>query len=251
MPERIRRDWCDSKAVNRLSAVDERLYSRLHMKADDYGLYDADPKRLRPALFPLLLDEVREADVQRGLAACEEAGLIRRYEVAGKALLQILRFGQRLKEYKGRLPKPKYPPPPWDYVAAACRDPAELPGTSGNFREVPGTSSRIAHAQPKAHCAGAAGGDAGPPKTHEAFESIVRDFGLEVNLGPRQRAELNQCLNVFGELAVREAIGAARKAKANRPVEWASSRLNRRAGEITGDRQASRSRSAAGVREDN
>lgn len=107
MPTRlIREGILTSDAINALGWFEEVFYRRLMSVADDYGLYDARPVILRSALFPLKIDKVREADIERGLAACEEAGLVRFYSVDGKQYLQIVKFGQQAKS------KPKWPLPP-------------------------------------------------------------------------------------------------------------------------------------------
>jgi hypothetical protein len=106
MPNRILRDWTDSEKVNSLSVYAERLLSRLIMKADDYGCYHANPKLLKPNLFPLLIDNIREADISRWIDECEKAGLIVLYEVESKSLLQIVDFGQRLRIKKSKFPLP-------------------------------------------------------------------------------------------------------------------------------------------------
>jgi len=84
---------------------EQNLFFRLMLVADDFGLFDARPAYLRAQLYGMCLDRVREADLQRGLAACEEAGLVRLYAVAGKPYLMIERYGQRGKG------KPKFPLP--------------------------------------------------------------------------------------------------------------------------------------------
>ena len=53
MPSRILRDWTDSLRFDGLSAEAERLFTRLIMKADDYGRFHADPRLLRAGCFPL------------------------------------------------------------------------------------------------------------------------------------------------------------------------------------------------------
>src|SRR5690606_8084151 len=121
MPNRVLRDWTDSYPVNSLSVHAERFFTRLIMKADDYGCYYADPKMIRANLFPLLVDSIREADISRWLAECEKAGLIVLYEInrngqtpsdscaqEGRAdkYLQIRNFNQRLRSMKGKFPRP-------------------------------------------------------------------------------------------------------------------------------------------------
>lgn len=114
MPNRILRDCCDSEAVSAVGVHAERLFYRLIQKADDYGRLPSSARVLRPMLFPLLLDTVREADLQRWLKELAEvqvlgepAGLIRLYEVNGRGYLEIRNFHQRL-----RTKTEKYPPPP-------------------------------------------------------------------------------------------------------------------------------------------
>lgn len=106
MPNRIIRDWTDSDKIKLIDAYAERFFTRLIMKADDYGCYFADPKLLKANLFPFLLDEVREADISRWMTACQKAGLIVLYEFNLKKYLQILDFRQRLDRAKAKFPLP-------------------------------------------------------------------------------------------------------------------------------------------------
>lgn len=123
MPKRMLRDWTDSIPVNTLSVHAERFFVRLIMKADDYGRFHASPKLIRSFLFPLLVDTIRDTDCTRWLAECEKAGLLRCYQdAAGKPLLEIVNFGQRMRESR-----PKFPSPPDD-----CRNSPQLAATSGN-----------------------------------------------------------------------------------------------------------------------
>lgn len=102
----IRRGLIDSDRVNSLGWMEQNLFFRLLLAADDFGLFDARPAYLRSQLYGMCLDRVREADLQRGLAACEEAGLVRLYNAGGKPYLMIGRYGQRSKS------RPKFPLPP-------------------------------------------------------------------------------------------------------------------------------------------
>ena len=106
MPNRILRDWTDSDKVDKLSAEGERFFVRLIMKADDYGRYFADPKRLKAFLFPLK-DSLRETDCSRWLAECEKAGLARCYDVAGRRYVELLNFNQRLRNMRNLHPEPQ------------------------------------------------------------------------------------------------------------------------------------------------
>jgi len=92
--------------VNLLSAQAERTFTRIIMKADDYGRLTGSPKLLRPLLYPLLLDQVRETDLERWIAECEKSGLVRLYDVEGKRYLYIPKFGQRMRADTSKFPEP-------------------------------------------------------------------------------------------------------------------------------------------------
>lgn len=141
MPNRILRDWTDSDRFDGISADAERLFVRLLMKADDYGRFHAEPRRLRAALFPLV-DNLRPNDLIRWLDELSTRQLILRYaSVDDRQLLAILRFGQRLKQSV-----PKFPPPPGmtdDWLpdsgptVPVSGKPPEVPGSYRKSPEVP------------------------------------------------------------------------------------------------------------------
>lgn len=105
MANRILRDWTDSERVNELSIGAEVFFTRLIMKADDYGCYHGSTKLLRASLFPLRIDSIREADLQRWIAECVKAGLIVLYDAADKPFVEIVNFNQRLRAMKRRFPQ--------------------------------------------------------------------------------------------------------------------------------------------------
>lgn len=115
MPNRILRDWTDSESVDMLSVHAERFFTRLIMKADDFGRYTANVKLLKSTLFPLKTD-VRETDITLWLTECKQCGLIALYNIAFKDYLQILNFNQRLRQTIE-----KYPPPPDKQDKAVCQ----------------------------------------------------------------------------------------------------------------------------------
>lgn len=100
------RDWTCSDKINELTAQAERFFTRLIMKADDYGCFHARPNLLKANLFPLLLDSIREADLLRWLTECQKAGLVVLYEHSGKDYLQIVDFNQRKRIMKRTFPDP-------------------------------------------------------------------------------------------------------------------------------------------------
>lgn len=113
MPNRILRDAIlTSEAVSTLAWPDEVFYRRLMSIVDDYGRCEANPQLLRSRCYPLQTDQVRVADISRWMAACQKAGLIALYDVAGKSYLQIEKFGQQQRSAS------KCPEPP--SVASNC-----------------------------------------------------------------------------------------------------------------------------------
>jgi hypothetical protein len=145
MPKRMIRDWTDSEPVNALSAEAERLFVRLIMKADDYGLFTASPQLIRAACFPQTIDNISNNGVAACLKELVDVGLVVLYEANAKPFLYIRNFGQRLK-----FSVAKFPAPPASLVPefpesgrTMNRVSRTLPGTSGNFRELPGTSGNF------------------------------------------------------------------------------------------------------------
>lgn len=107
MPNRIIRDgWNDSEKIDALAPDEECFFLRLCLRVDDYGRFTANPRLLKAALYPLK-DDVRDADISRKLAAAEQAGLVRCYEVDSKRFLEVVAFNQQVRS------KSKCPDPPW------------------------------------------------------------------------------------------------------------------------------------------
>ncbi|QJE95235.1 hypothetical protein [Luteolibacter luteus] len=129
MPNRLLRDWTDSLRFDGISAEAERLFTRLIMKADDYGRFHCDPRLIKANCFPLH-DDLTAAQVTAWLDELATRQLILRYEAEGRHLLAIVNYGQRLKQSRA-----KFPPPPGqaaDFLPVSDHF-RELPGTSGHF----------------------------------------------------------------------------------------------------------------------
>ena len=104
MSNRVIRDWTDSEKIDLLSAEGERFFTRLFMKADDFGYYHANPKLLLSTLFPLK-EDITKDHILLWLNECEKALLINTYECGGKKYLCIINFGQRLRRMKSSFPQ--------------------------------------------------------------------------------------------------------------------------------------------------
>jgi hypothetical protein len=106
MPNRVLRDWTDSETIDLLDVNEERFFTRLIMRVDDYGRFSANVKLLKASLFPLKSD-VRDTDISRWLTACKKSGLILIYNVANKEYLEIQNFKQILRQKHEKYPSPK------------------------------------------------------------------------------------------------------------------------------------------------
>lgn len=109
MPNRILREGIlTSVAVNSLTPQAEVFYRRLMSIVDDFGRFDGLAPVIFGRLYALQIDRVRVADVERWIAECEKAGLVRTYTVAGKPYLTLKNLGEP------RATKSKYPEPTKD-----------------------------------------------------------------------------------------------------------------------------------------
>lgn len=113
MPSRLLREGIlDSEAVNSLTPPEEVFYRRLMSVVDDFGRFDGRPSVLRSRLYPLKIDDVREADISRWIAAAVKAGLIALYSHDSKPYILFGKLGSP------RNAKSKFPDPPPDVQRA-------------------------------------------------------------------------------------------------------------------------------------
>lgn len=109
MSSRILKDSIlTDKAFNALSLIEESIYHRLTVSADDYGIFYADPVLLLRILFPRKKD-ISEEDVREGLDHLEETGLIFRYTADGEDYLKISSWenDQRPRNTRHKFPCPE------------------------------------------------------------------------------------------------------------------------------------------------
>lgn len=106
MPNRILKESiCMNEQIDELTAFQETLFYRLIVKVDDYGRFDARPKILKAALFPLK-DDVTAAAVQDAVNALAAAGLVRLYAVEGKPYIELTGWdrNQTIRAKKSKFP---------------------------------------------------------------------------------------------------------------------------------------------------
>lgn len=107
MGQRLLRDWTKSEKVDKLSATAEVLFTRLIMKADDFGIYHANLKLIKADCFPLR-EDLKSIDLEPYMSELIKADLIYCYKADdGREYLIIKEFGQRLRAKKSKYPQPK------------------------------------------------------------------------------------------------------------------------------------------------
>lgn len=105
MANRVLRDWTQSESIDKLSPEAEIFFTRLIMKADDFGCYYGNPKLLNSALYPL--KDYDRSEVCKWRDECANAKIIILYEVDQKQYIKIVDFGQRLRLMKSKFPQPE------------------------------------------------------------------------------------------------------------------------------------------------
>lgn len=109
MPNRILKESiCTSETVDQLGPEEEIFFYRLITACDDYGLMDARPAILRARCFPLRLDTITNADIERWLEVLVSVGLISLYTANGQPYLQMATWAkhQQIRAHKTRYPRP-------------------------------------------------------------------------------------------------------------------------------------------------
>lgn len=219
MPSRILRDWTDSDPLDGISAEAERLFVRLLMKADDYGRFHAESRRVKAACFPLL-PNLRTTDIDGWLRELAERRLILRYQVENRDLLAIPRFRQRLKNSIPRFPAPADKPNDW---LPDPGKPPDVPGSSGNVPEVPASS--LSHLPLVLEASlPASGGD----EILSQARRYIADHRRLTN-SPAADAALAKLVRAYGWDKTKEAVETAIANGAGKPIPYAAQILDGKA----------------------
>ena len=105
MPNRILKESiCRSDEINSLSWFEEVLFYRLVVNCDDYGRFDGREKVIKGLCFPL--KDLRDSDITKALQSLSAAGLVIKYEVQGKPVLQLATW-ERHQQIRAK--RAKYP----------------------------------------------------------------------------------------------------------------------------------------------
>jgi hypothetical protein len=123
MPNRILREGLlESPAIDLLDAECERFFVRLMLRADDFGRYHANPAMLANMLFPLRRD-IEPKQVAHWLNQCQQAKLLRVYQVDGRDCLEIAKFGGKPRALQSKFPQP---PPVCEQMHADASNCAQM-----------------------------------------------------------------------------------------------------------------------------
>jgi hypothetical protein len=105
MANRILRDWTCSETIDQLSEFGELFFTRLIMKADDFGRFYGSSKLLKAQLYPLKDYTLKQVEKWRDEVI--KSGIVIIYKVEDKEYLEIKDFNQRLRLMKSKFPEPK------------------------------------------------------------------------------------------------------------------------------------------------
>ena len=112
MPNRIvKESITTSETLAQLSDAEERVWWRLLVVVDDFGRFDGRPNVIRGKACAAFLDRFTDAEITAMVDRFATIGLVRRYVVDGRPLLQIVTWE---RHQQTRAKHSKYPPPPED-----------------------------------------------------------------------------------------------------------------------------------------
>jgi len=109
MPNRlIKESICTSANLNDLTTEEEIFFYRLIVNCDDYGRFDARPTILRAKCFPLKIDCITDADIEKWLSSLVRHNLVTVYEVDGLRCLAMITWEnhQQVRAKRSKYPSP-------------------------------------------------------------------------------------------------------------------------------------------------
>lgn len=108
MPNRIiKESICSSDQIDQLSWIEEVLFYRLMVNADDFGRFDGRVKMIRSKLFPL--KDIREATIEEALRKLSSVELVELYTVRGQPFIRLTGWDrhQTIRNQKSKYPGPE------------------------------------------------------------------------------------------------------------------------------------------------
>ena len=203
MPNRyIRETITTSETLAQVSADAERLFWRLVVLADDYGLYDGRLTTLLGKALTAFLGRISAEDVSRWLDELSSVGLISLYETDGKPFLRLRTFA--VHQGQPRAKKPKYPRP----LASDCNC-NQLPADDGIVFKVvtppdsnPDTNTNTNTDKER----GVGGTIPAPDSVREVFEYYRAKIQPGARLIPAAREKIKNRLEEYSPAQLRQAV---------------------------------------------
>lgn len=120
MPNRIiKESICTSESLANVSIGGNLLFDRLTTKADDHGCFDARVKIIRGGVFPLMMEKVRENDIEKWLTELQAVDCIRLWNHANGVRYGVFPNFSDHQTVRS-LHKRKTPTPPDEVLASNC-----------------------------------------------------------------------------------------------------------------------------------
>lgn len=192
MPSRIIREQiCTSDTLAAVSPQAERLFWRLVVQADDFGLLDGRPRIVLGKCLTALIGTVTEDDVANWLSELDAAGLIQRYEVDGRPYLHLTTWEKHQRPPKSTS-RPRHPMPP------SSGPSREEPGTSGKIPETPAKGYRV-----KGKGYGGGGEADAPPSSQDEQDDNTPTFRGDIE---RDAATLVALYHEYSPVSGKDAV---------------------------------------------
>lgn len=197
MPDRILRSAIlTSDRVNAVSWGAEVFYRRLMSVVDDFGRFDGRASILRANIYALKLASVSESDIGKWIRECEEAALVRLYQVENRPYLEIPRFNQRMRATASKWPAP--------------------PSSADNCGQVP---AECGHPPPYSYAESETKTEAKkPPATPEALPFASAEFQSAWSLFTQHRREIRKPLTPTASAMALEMLGRIGEPRAVRCI---------------------------------
>jgi len=206
MPNRVLKESiCTSDDMAALTWFEQALFTRLIVTVDDYGRTDARASIIKGRLFPL--DDVKPAEIEKGLKHMEELGMVRLYSVSGKPYLLLTAW---TKHQQPRAKISKFPAPEdacnqLQADASNCKQmQADAPDKRYTINDTRYTINDISCAEP-------AESDTAPePEQQEKEPSVIT---LTLNDGteyPILQADVDQWAGLYPAVDVMQELRAMR-----------------------------------------
>lgn len=201
MPTRyIRETITTSETLAQVSADAERLFWRLVVVADDYGLYDGRLTTLLGKALTAFLGRISAEDVSRWLDELASVGLISLYESDGKPFLRLRTFV--VHQGQPRAKKPKHPRP----LASDCNC-NQLPADEGNVSEVLTPPDSNPDTNTNTDTEGGVGGTVpAPDSVREIFEYYRQKIQPGARLIDAARQKIKKRLEEYSPAQLRAAV---------------------------------------------